>query len=160
MSKRTILVMSSVLLLSALVLSFLSLQHWESSNVTGSSRRSLGVSLKKTLRSAIADPVEFTKKQFQGGIGITVNPVPQAGLPVITSVLPESPAHRAGLSEGDMILKVNGVLTTNKPPAQVASEIKGITAGFVKLTVQRSGSNCDYTIQRSSWNSLERRNLR
>jgi S1-C subfamily serine protease len=157
MSKRTMLV-SSILLLLVLVLSFLALQHRESKNGTGPSRRSRGVSLRKTLRYAVADPVNFTKKQFQGGIGITL--VPQTGLPVIGSVLAESPAHRAGILEGDTILKVNGVLTTNKPPAQVASEIKGITAGFVTLTVQRNGSNCEYTIQRSSWNNLEQRNLR
>src|SRR6185295_17632567 len=119
----------SVLILSAAVLSFLTFQHGESSKVTGSSRGLRGVSLNKTLGSAVAHPVDFTKKQFQGGIGITLNPVPLRGLPVIVNVIPESPADRAGLSEGDVILKVNGVLTINKPSAQVASEIKGITAG-------------------------------
>jgi len=155
LSKRTIFVVSSVLLSSVLVVSFVARQ--ESSKVTGSSRRSLGVRIRQRLRYAVADPVDFTKKQFQGGIGIIL--VPQTGLPVIGSVLPESPAHRAGLLEGDTILKINGVLTTNKPTAQVVSEIKGITAGFVTLTVQRNGSNCEYTIQRSSWYSLEQRNL-
>jgi len=160
MSKRTILIVLFVVALSVLVWFLLILQRREPRYVTGSSYRAHRVSPEKTVRSALADPVDFTKKRVTGGIGIILTTDQQTSLPAIAVVLPDSPAHTAGLSEGDLILKVNGIGTTNKPLVQVASDVKGITAGFVTLTVQRNGSNGDYTIQRSSWNSLEQKNLR
>ena len=126
---------------------------------SGTSHGSRSVSLKSTVRSALANPVEFAKKRLTGGIGVTMTTDPQSGLPAIGNVLRNSPAHKAGLLERDVVLKIDGFPTTSKPLTLIASEIRGITAGKVTLTVQRSGStNRDYTIQRNFWNTMEQNN--
>ena len=122
---------------------------------TPSARRSNRDSLKETVESAVTNPVAFAKSHFTGGIGAIMLADPNTGVPVIHQVIAGSPAEAAGLRDGDVILKVNGVATSGQKLAQVVDSIRGFAAGSVALTVQRTGStNLECVLRRSSWKRL------
>jgi C-terminal processing protease CtpA/Prc len=112
-------------------------------------------SLKDTVESAITNPVAFAKSRFTGGIGAIMLADPKTGRTVIHQVIAGSPAEAAGLRDGDVVLKVNGVSTTGQKLAQVVDSVRGFVASSVTLTIQRTGStNLECVLRRSSWNRL------
>jgi C-terminal processing protease CtpA/Prc len=122
---------------------------------TPSPVRSKHDSLKKTVEAAITNPVAFAKSRFTGGIGAILLADPKTGVPVIHQVIAGSPAQAAGLRDGDIILKVDGVATSGQKLAQVVDSIRGFAAGSVALTIQRAGStNLECVLHRSSWKRL------
>jgi len=58
-------------------------------------------------RQLLSDPVKFVNQHFKGGIGASLSGH-TSGLPVIRGVWPGSPAEKAGLKGGDVILEING----------------------------------------------------
>ncbi len=111
-------------------------------------------SLKETVESAVTGPVAFARSRFTGGIGAEMAADP-TGVPVIHHVMAGSPAEAAGLHDGDVVLKVNGVATSGQKLAQVVDSIRGFTGGGVTLTIQRTGStNLEFVLHRSSWKHL------
>lgn len=70
-----------------------------------------------------------------GGIGVAIG-VRENNL-VILSVFKNSPAEKAGLIEGDIILEVDGVPMTNISPEEASSKIKGDPATAVKIKIRR-----------------------
>jgi S1-C subfamily serine protease len=119
-----------------------------------SAGRSNRDSLKETVESAITNPVAFAKSHFTGGIGAILLADPKRGVPVIHEVIAGSPAEGAGLCDGDVVLKVNGVATNGQKLAQVVDSIRGFAAGSVTLTIQRGTTNLDCVLHRSSWRRL------
>lgn len=112
-------------------------------------------SLKAAVHSAISDPERFAKSHFTGGVGAIMGVDPTNGLPMIMQVIAGSPAEKAGLRPGDLIIQVNGVATAGRGLAQNVESIRGFVTGSVTLTIQRQGStNQEFVIHRSSWNSL------
>jgi C-terminal processing protease CtpA/Prc len=112
-------------------------------------------SLKETVESVITNPVAFAKSHFTGGIGVMVMADPTTGVPMIHQVIAGSPAEAAGLRDGDVILKVDGLPTDGQKLAQVVDRIRGLAAGSVTLTIQRTGStNLECVLHRSSWTGL------
>jgi carboxyl-terminal processing protease len=77
------------------------------------------------------EPASFT------GIGIEVDPTAQALGLRIASVFDSSPAARAGLRAGDLIVAVNGTALRGLPAQRDIALIKGPPATSVTLGVQR-----------------------
>ncbi len=87
------------------------------------------------------------------GVGIKIGQRPgKMGKPVtvVVSPLPGSPAFRAGLRSGDVIIAVNGKSTEDMNYLQVAELLKGAKGTMVRVTVSREGSEqpLEFTIIR------------
>lgn len=80
------------------------------------------------------------RRSFEGnyeGIGIFVEL--RNGLPTVVSPIPNTPADRAGLKPGDVIVAVDGRSIQAVPLDQVISWVRGPSGTQVTLTVQRPG---------------------
>jgi carboxyl-terminal processing protease len=87
--------------------------------------------------SMVREMNNIERNKFQG-IGAEVQL--KAGHVVIVAPLDGSPAQRAGLRPGDMILRVNGKEVTGLPLDQVVDEISGPAGTSVTLTILAPGS--------------------
>lgn len=120
-----------------------------------SARRSGQATRQGSIDSAIANPISFARNRFTGGIGALMMVDSRTSLPGIAEVIHGSPAEKAGLRAGDVILQINGVATRTNSLSQTVENIRGFTAGNVTLIIQRAGStNLQFIIRRTSWNSL------
>lgn len=112
-------------------------------------------SFRQALKTAATNPVEFAKNRFTGGIGVLLSTNQGSSFPVIFAVVASSPAYRTGLRAGDLIIKVDGLSTSNRPLGQVAEDMRGLSGGQVALTIQREGTaDFECVIKRDSWNTL------
>jgi len=82
------------------------------------------------------------------GIGVDVLPNPR-GLQVV-DVFPGSPAARAGLTHGDLIVRVGTTPLTGRSAAFASNLIKGAPGTEVVLTVVRGGATRVLTIRRAA----------
>ncbi len=82
------------------------------------------------------------------GVGIDVLPDPR-GLQVV-DVFPGSPAARAGLEHGDLIVKVGNTSLANRSADFASSLIKGPAGTRVTLTVEHAGHSRVLTITRAN----------
>jgi carboxyl-terminal processing protease len=84
------------------------------------------------------------------GIGIEVTI--RNGLPTVVAPIDGSPAAEAGLRPGDVIVKVNGELTSKMSLSQVVSKIRGPAGTQVTITIVHRGSTemIDKTITRAN----------
>jgi carboxyl-terminal processing protease len=82
------------------------------------------------------------------GVGLNVSPV-KRGLR-IASVLPDTPADRAGLKEGDLIVAVDGESIAGVPADVATARIKGPPGTEVELRIDPlSGQPRDVTLERA-----------
>jgi carboxyl-terminal processing protease len=98
--------------------------------------------------SSLHDPYStyLSPQEFKGfdhpasfaGIGVSVDPKP-TGLEVVR-VFDSTPAQRAGLKVGDLIVAVNGRSLHKLPPNTAVALIKGPPGTDVKLTVKAASS--------------------
>ncbi len=70
-------------------------------------------------------------------VGIGIRVAIKNGRPVIVAPLPHSPAAKAGLLPGDIILAVNGKSTAQQDFNTIGAEIRGPQGTQVTLTIQR-----------------------
>ena len=70
--------------------------------------------------------------------------------PMLTRVFDGSPAEKAGLAAGDVVLKVNGQDTSGHKSDEVRNMILGEEGTDVKLSVQRDGREMDITAVRGA----------
>jgi carboxyl-terminal processing protease len=80
-------------------------------------------------------------RQIQGsltGIGVVLETL--GGRPAVRSTLPNSPAQKAGLRPGDVIVAVDGRPTDNLTVADAVRRIVGAAGTPVKLTVETAGA--------------------
>ncbi len=99
----------------------------------------------------VAEERNFTQGQFEG-IGAEVQQ--KDGNVVIVAPLDGSPAQKAGLNPGDVILKVNGKDVEGAPLSDVVSQILGPAGTKVTLTIlhPETGLTQDITLTRARIN--------
>lgn len=81
---------------------------------------------------------EETNGEF-GGIGITV-PGHATEFILIETVIPNTPAYRAGLQPGDMIVEVDGISTRNQSVDASIYQLRGEPGTKVKIKVLRANA--------------------
>jgi len=81
------------------------------------------------------------------GIGTVINIVDNKL--VIMQTLPDSPAAKANLQTGDVILKINDQEVKNLTITEVMNLIRGNAGTTVKLTIQRNTQTLDITLTRA-----------
>jgi Do/DeqQ family serine protease len=108
----------------------------------------IGFAIPSNMARSVSEQLIKTGKVRRGQLGVAIEPVTpelasKLGMPEVRGVMvravsPNSPAARAGIREGDVILAFNGTPVTdgNTLRNQVASTAPGTT---VKLTVSRDG---------------------
>ena len=80
------------------------------------------------------------------GIGTELKAVD--GHPVVTHIMPNSPAEKAGIKAGDRILKIDGNSVDGLPLQQVADELHGAAGSRVHLLVQRGDQHKSFSLRR------------
>jgi len=87
------------------------------------------------------DQLSEVYSQIKGNfVGLGVELRAQEGALVIVRVIPNSPAQRSGLCEGDRIVAVNGHQTRNLSTDHAANLLQGEADSIVELTAERPGS--------------------
>jgi carboxyl-terminal processing protease len=83
------------------------------------------------------------------GIGVALEP--SSGGAVVSRVFPDSPASRAGLKAGDLIVAVNGRDVTALTPTDLVGLIEGPAGSAVTLTIRPTagGKSTDVSITRA-----------
>ncbi|MEM9244730.1 MAG: S41 family peptidase, partial [Cyanobacteria bacterium P01_F01_bin.153] len=74
------------------------------------------------------------------GIGIRLRPTEKETGFIVQDPLPNSPASKAGLQSGDLILAIDGESTKGMKSRKASSLIRGEVGTTVELTIQRSES--------------------
>jgi carboxyl-terminal processing protease len=78
------------------------------------------------------------------GIGVRIDAT-EAGLPRVVDVFAESPAEKAGILDGDVIVAVDGKSTIDKTVDEVATWVRGESGTTVKVTVSAEGTGPERT---------------
>jgi carboxyl-terminal processing protease len=81
---------------------------------------------------------EETEGEF-GGVGIEISM--EKGRPVVVAPIEGTPAYRAGIRSGDIIIEINGEDTSNMMLTDVVQKIRGKPGTKVNLTIIRKGSD-------------------
>jgi C-terminal processing protease CtpA/Prc len=128
---------------------------WTVRSASGGRRNS--ASLKQTMQELARNPTQFVTNQITGGVGVLLTLDQEPSLPTVARVLAGSPADRAGLRAGDVVVQVNGASTTGRNLADVVETMRGFSLGSVAITVLRGQTNwtrLEFVIRRNSMNSL------
>jgi len=88
--------------------------------------------------------IEETEGEF-GGIGIEISI--DKGRPIVVAPIEETPAFKAGLRTGDVILAVDGEDTLGKSLQEIVRRIRGKPGTTVKLTIMREGLEKPITVE-------------
>ncbi len=114
------------------------------------------------LLSSVNDPytVFFTpadNKIFQQDIqgqfdGIGVELIVKNGVPTVVAPLSDSPASKAGIKAGDIILQVDGTKSSTLGFNALINKIRGTKGTTVKLTISRAGADkpLDFAVVRDT----------
>lgn len=100
-----------------------------------------------------ADEFESLKEQTSGsfvGIGVYIGINPENNKLTIISPIEGSPADKAGIKSGDIVLKVDGESVETKKIDDVIKHIKGKENTNVSLTVQRNAEELSFDIKRET----------
>lgn len=86
------------------------------------------------------------------GVGIQIEP--GENYPKITGIIANTPASKADIKPGDLIVKVNGVDIANEPLSKIVQKIRGFEGTKVTITIRREGKNdVDIELVRASINT-------
>ena len=87
--------------------------------------------------------------QFSG-IGASLEAAAVQGGVRITYIYPESPAEKAGLHDGDILLKANGTSLAGMKPEDAATLIRGTAGTAVTLVYRRGAAESTITVIRGA----------
>ncbi len=88
--------------------------------------------------------MEETEGEF-GGIGIEISM--EKGRPIVVAPIEGTPAFKAGLRTGDVIIAVDGEDTFGKTLLEIVKKIRGKPGTKVKLTIMRKGVDKPITVE-------------
>lgn len=89
--------------------------------------------------------IESVSGEFSG-IGVALESSDE-GVRIVSAFL-ESPAAKAGIRAGDIVVKIDGVDVTDQNTEQVSLKLRGKIGTTVVVTVRRGGQEFSYTIIR------------
>jgi carboxyl-terminal processing protease len=90
------------------------------------------------------DPKDFAglREEQKGryyGVGMSIQPQPKTGRTMVVAPFPGSPAYKAGIRPGDVVMAVNDKRTDTLTTPEVADLLKGPRGTKVQIAVQRDG---------------------
>ena len=101
-----------------------------------------------------AEEVEnFTQSINRNFTGIGVEYITNAGNNIITKIFKGSPAEKAGVQPGDMIISVDGVLTEGKSSDEIKDMVRGESGTTVVMGRRRQGTDISVPIVRGEINA-------
>jgi carboxyl-terminal processing protease len=80
------------------------------------------------------------------GIGTVVKSV--GGHPVITAVIPDSPADKSGIKPNDELVKIDEKSIDGLTLTQISHLLRGVRHSHVEVTVNRAGEVKDFGMRR------------
>jgi len=97
------------------------------------------------------DPAQYQRQlnSYSGkyvGIGVEVNS--NADYPVIDTVFPDSPAAKAGIKPGDVVVRIDGQDVHGQTIDQTSNLIRGQVGTTVRITVDRGGQEMELPVVR------------
>lgn len=100
-----------------------------------------------------AEELDTFMQQAEGtyyGIGVYISQDAETGLPLVTGVMPGTPAESAGLRPDDLVYEVDGESVYGKSLDEAVSLIKGPEGTSVTLTVVRESADdfLEFTLNR------------
>jgi carboxyl-terminal processing protease len=116
--------------------------------------------------TALLTPQDYAdqEKSLDGSMeGIGARLTLRSHKPAVASVVPKSPAQKAGLQPGDVFLQVDGKDVADRTPEQIASMVRGPAGTKVTVQLARQGEKdpLEFTITRAkievplvSWHML------
>lgn len=130
---------------------------YENALTEKSNHELVGAAIKGMLESLDDKHTEyFTKEEYEqiiesysgtmSGIGVVVM-MDEDGQTVVVMPIQDTPAFRAGLKEGDIIVKVNGTEIKDIPLESVVSMIKGKEGTEANLTIFRPKENEEFEVK-------------
>lgn len=116
----------------------------------------------KGLFEGLDDPYSqyYTEEEFKSlqeqtsgsfvGIGVYIGINPEDNNITIISPIEGSPAYKAGIKSGDIVLSVDGESVDSSMLDETIKKIKGKENSDVALTVQRDGKELEFTVTRKT----------
>jgi len=86
------------------------------------------------------------------GIGVMIKEDDATKYPIIVTVFKGTPAEKAGLKVGDLIIEVNGTSTKNLTLDEVSNLVKGKVGTSVNLKIKRDSNELTFNIVRANIN--------
>ncbi|MFM7739361.1 MAG: S41 family peptidase [Planctomycetota bacterium] len=93
---------------------------------------------------------EEDMQQEFGGVGMFVGVDPRTKELVVVAAMPNTPAAKAGLASGDVILEISGVSMLGKSREDAVEKMRGPKGKPVVLQIRRDGETREVTLIRDS----------
>lgn len=108
------------------------------------------------------EEVEHDHESYSNkGVGIGVKLKNRGDEILISSLIDDSPAEKAGLESGDLLIAVDGESVKGKDATEIAEKVEGPEGSRVKLSVYRNGEEREFSLesaqldlQPASWSLL------
>jgi len=125
---------------------------------TGAAARDAGYAAIEGMLKAVGDPFTrllvpspgTTRRESRpagySGVGIILDL--EVHPPVVVEVIDETPAQRAGLRRGDILMEIDGRATVTMPPQEVVARLRGLPGTSVVVRVRRGGGEFTVTLVR------------
>ena len=91
---------------------------------------------------------EFSSGINLNVVGIGISYAKYAGVPTVLRVFKDAPADKAGMKEGDQLIKVDGIDVVDKTTDEIREMVLGEEGTIVTITIRREGEEMDLNITR------------